>query len=316
MDTLIVQVLGRGARGPALVRGTGQLLRLGRGFANEIVLDDPFVAAEQLRFVRGDAGWQVEILDRTNAVLLNGEAVTDDVCAIRSGDHLTVGRTDLAVYAEDHAVEPPRRLVFSSWLATHRIGPVLALGTLVLFCVLDAALEYGFQSTDLEWRKYAFSAFFSAVFVGGWAALWAIVGRALRHQPHYFVHLLVSSWVMLGTTCLLPLAAVAAFTSNRAEVGEVAVYVVAVVSLSVLLGFNLFFATNLRHTARVALGVSVLLAGLHYVSNSYEEDEFQARAYYPRTVLPPFLHVTGEKSIEDFIAGVKAPPAEAEETGS
>lgn len=310
MDTLIVQVLGRGARGPALVRGSGDVLRLGRGFGNEIVLDDPFVAAEQLRFVRGEGGWQAEILDRTNAVLLNGEAVRDATFAVRSGDHLTIGRTDLALYAEDHPVEPPRRLVFSSWFATHRIGPWFALGTLVLFCGLDAALEYLFQSTDLEWRKHAYGALFSAVFVSGWAGLWALVGRAIRHQPQYFVHLLISSWVMLGTTCLLPLAPFTAFTSSSAEAGQAMVYGVAVFSFSVLLGFNLFFATNLRHTARVALAVSLLLAGLHFLGDRYEEAEFQARPTYARTVLPPFLHVTGEETIDDFIAQVKAPPVE------
>ena len=123
MDTLIVNVPGRGTRGPSLIRCTDGSLSLGRGFQNDIVLDDPFVAAEQLRFVRDDRGWTVTVLERTNPVLLNGNPLREPGARLTSGDQLTVGRTDLSVYDETHPVDPPRRLSRAGHGDPGRFGP-------------------------------------------------------------------------------------------------------------------------------------------------------------------------------------------------
>ncbi len=310
MDTLIVNVPGRGARGASLIRSTDGNLRLGRGFHNDIVLDDPFVAAEQLRFVRDDHSWYVEVLERTNPVLLNGSPLRDPRARLNSGDQITVGRTDLSVYDEAHPVDPPRRLAFSSWLSAHRVGPWLALMVLFVVGGLDALAEFLTQSADLDWQKPAYGVLFSAAFIAVWAAVWALLGRALRHQPHYFAHLLVSALVSFGMTLLLPLAALAEFASSSEKLGEIATFGVAVLGLSVLLGLNLFLATNLRRTARTALLFSVCVAGLVYLGSHHEDAPFQAEPVYSALVLPPFMHVTGERPIEDFIGSAAPAPAD------
>ena len=310
MDTLIVNVPGRGTRGPSLIRCTDGSLSLGRGFQNDIVLDDPFVAAEQLRFVRDDRGWTVTVLERTNPVLLNGNPLREPEARLTSGDQLTVGRTDLSVYDETHPVDPPRRLALSSWLSAHRVGPGLALMVLFVGGGLDALVEFATQSTDLDWQKHAYDVVFSASFIAVWAAVWALLGRALRHQPHYFAHLLVSAFASFAMTLLLPLAALAEFISSSERIGELATFGVAILGLAVLLGFNLFLATNLRRTARVAVLFSVCIAGLVYLGSHHEDETYQAEPVYSALVLPPLLHVTGERSIEDFINGVAPAPTD------
>lgn len=310
MDTLIVQVHGRGARGASLTRCAGDGLTLGRGYRNDIVLDDPFVGIDQLRFRRLDGRWELEILDRTNPVLVNGAPCHAATVPLRDGDRITVGRTDLSVHGEDHAVEPTRRLLFSTWITAHRIGPLLALAVLVTGSVLDAVAEFSFQSTDLEWRKHAFSALFSAVFIAVWAGVWALLGRALRHQTHYFAQMLVSTAVSIGATLLLPLGGIAEFLSSREQVGEAATYLIAIVCMTALLGSNLFLATNIRRTARVAAVFSLCAAGLFYIGNHYQDESFQRKPAYSRLVLPPALHLGGTRSIDEFIAQVPTIPAE------
>lgn len=308
METLIVHVPGRSARGPSMARYDSAPVGLGRSLRNDIVLDDPYVAAEQLRFVRRDAQWFVEVLDRTNPVLLNGDPLHEDIHALQSGDQLTVGRTDLSVFDAAHPVDPPRRLAYSSWLSARRVSPWLALLVLIGGSAFDAASEYWLTATSGKWHAYATGGLFAAALTAAWAALWALLGRLVRHQAHYFAHLLVTSLVGTGLTVLMGVPLLVEFATSNATVTEAGNYLAAVIGLSLLLGFNLFLATHLQRTARVALVFSVCIVTLFYVGDHRGDDSFEAKPSYSRLVLPPLLHVTGERSVEQFIAHAPVAP--------
>lgn len=64
---------------------------LGRGAANDLVIDDPHVSAHHaaLQFERGQ--WWLRDLESSNGTLLNGEPVRT-VVALRAGDVLQCGR--------------------------------------------------------------------------------------------------------------------------------------------------------------------------------------------------------------------------------
>jgi hypothetical protein len=72
---------------------TGARVKVGRGRANDLVLDDPSVSRDHAEFTTVDGGWLVRDLDSTNGVSVNGVKVREQALAF--GDVVTFGSADV-----------------------------------------------------------------------------------------------------------------------------------------------------------------------------------------------------------------------------
>ncbi|MCW2955591.1 MAG: hypothetical protein JWO69_460 [Thermoleophilia bacterium] len=81
-----------GPTGPFPLPAGGRV-RVGRGRANEYVLDDPSVSREHAEFVHAGDGWLVRDLDSTNGVSVNGGKVREQ--PLEFGDTVTFGSADV-----------------------------------------------------------------------------------------------------------------------------------------------------------------------------------------------------------------------------
>jgi Inner membrane component of T3SS, cytoplasmic domain len=299
MDQLIVQVTGRSARSSELTRSEdGRPLRIGRAYDNDIVLADPFVAPHELVIDSHDGRWTVRLLGNINQVLINGAPVRNDSVEIKSGDRITLGRTDLLAFAPEHPIDPTRKLLLSAWITPGRVGPWLMFCVMLGICAIDMLVEFLQSSVDLKWQDYGYGGLFSLAIIALWAGLWAMTGRVLRHQPYFFVQLLATSLVGFGTTFLAPLADYLEFITSSAVISQITNYALGIVILTILLKLNLFFATNIRNTTRTALAISCVLVGLIYASQRFSEEEFKADPEFANAVKPPFAHLGSERTIE------------------
>jgi pSer/pThr/pTyr-binding forkhead associated (FHA) protein len=302
MDRLVVQVVARSARSQELTRSNAGPIKIGRGFGNDVVLADPFVAPEQIVIERAPVGWTLRVLDETNDVLHNGVAVGAAGVMLDSGDRITVGRTDLEVYDESHRLEPTRKLPLSFWVSPGRVNARMALGVLAGVTILDACFDFFQLSTDLEWHEYAYASLSAAVIILVWTALWSVAGRVLRHQSHFWVQLLATLFVYLGLILLDPLFGLIRFVTGSVTIDLAANSLLAFIGLVVLLRLNLFFATNVRHTLRAALVISAMAVGLTLLASQIAKDDFEAEAVYSNIVRPPFMHLVADRSIDEFLA--------------
>ena len=284
-----------------ITKSDGSPISVGRGYRNDIVLGDPFVAPEQIIIKSVGTGWTVRVLEETNPVLLNGSPVSGADKELNSGDRITVGRTDLEVYGVDHPVDAARKLPLSSWASPGRVTPLAALGALACISIADGFADYLQFSIDLEWGSYAYSSLFAAAVILVWSGVWSIAGRLLRHQPHFWVQLVATTLVYAGLIVVSPLLGLAEFITSSVSIGQAANYVVAFGGLVVLLELNLFFATNVRKTLHVAVVVSSLVVGLSFAVAQYVDDDFEPEPIYSDVVRPPFMHVTGDSSIDEFL---------------
>ena len=71
----------------------------------------------------------------------------------------------------------------------------------LLLLTLLVALYVDYLDTveTIEWGELLTGPVFLGLVIVGWAALWAIVGRVLRHQPQFFSQLFVSALITLLT---------------------------------------------------------------------------------------------------------------------
>ncbi|MFT5445643.1 MAG: hypothetical protein ACI9DC_000804 [Gammaproteobacteria bacterium] len=301
METLIVQVGLRRGRTLETARSVAGELRVGRAFDNDLVLGDPYVDPHQLRFFRNDDHWYVESPERTNPVLVNGVAQLVNPVSIRAGDRLSVGRTQLWVISESEAVEPTRKLLLSSWLHKDRQGVVLPALALLAVVLFDAGSDYLLSAIDLDWKPYAYGALISALVFLAWASAWAVLGRVLQHQHYFGAQLLVTVLVAAIGSVWLHVPEYLEFATGDALFTNVLRYGGVAVVFAVLLKCNLFFATHIGNSTRVAVLVVAVVAGLLFTTVQYNRDSDNDQPEFSMVLLPPPTPMLRRVSIAAFM---------------
>lgn len=311
MDTLVVQSGVKQGRIAEVTRSDGDTLCIGRGYDNDLVLTDPHIAPRQLEFFREDEQWYLRALDHTNPVMLNDKAVGADPVPVHSGDKLAVGRTRLALYAADHEVEPTRKLVLSSWVERYSgtfLTPILFL---VGACLFDMALTYYEGSTDLIWEDYAYGALFLGVMILAWSGLWSLIGRIIRHQHQFGLHLMAGAASLLLISVLTVLGSYLVYSLHNLLVSELLDWLIAFIALAALIRLNLLLATHINNILAVAAVFSALTLAVTYGFTVFgESDEFQYEPEYSSSLKPPAFNVIGGETLDDYFSAVAAELAE------
>lgn len=305
MESLVVQTGVRHGRVAEVTRSSGDMLRIGRGYGNDLVLTDHHVAPRQAELRRLDTGWVLRVLDHTNPVLLNNRRVEAASVAVESGDEITVGRTRLYVYSADHPVEHTRKLVLSNWLSLETTGALLPLAVLVLVSLLDLAVNFFYGSTNRDWGEQAYSIMLSALICVAWAGLWSIAGRIIRHQHHFGLQLIATFLVSLLATFLTILGSFIAFHLYSVAAAELIQWLVLFILFLILFKMNLLIATNVRNTSLAAACMAGLLLGVSFAFIEFRTPEqLQTRPEHNQLLVPPPFNAGARVSADEYFEGL------------
>ncbi len=207
MDPVIwIEVLSRHRHVLSRARCAGRVVRIGRAYSNDVVVDDPYVAPEHVHILHdGDGGLVVEDLgshnglfaehgqERVARLVLGGEAV------------FRIGHTLLRVRTADHPVGAERVAA-----AQRRLWPgVVAAGVAVP--AIAAALIWMADYTEARVVDYVVPLVGVAVVVALWSALWAVVSRIFAGQARFAANLLAGLIAALAVEAWYALSDVGAF---------------------------------------------------------------------------------------------------------
>ena len=101
MGKLIIKVITRGERVGSFYKHddlnspTGEI-SIGRGYDNDVIVDDSFVAPHQFQVSVDDSGVEVEIIEAVNPVFINHRLIESSSGMAKIGDIVSVGRTQIA----------------------------------------------------------------------------------------------------------------------------------------------------------------------------------------------------------------------------
>ena len=305
MGKLILTISKKGERSSSLYKLDAGDTTIGRAYDNDIIIDDPYVSPHQFRLVTDDGDIRLEVVDEINPILVNNKVSDETSFVMKVGEILSVGKTQLQLLSEDTDVAKTKQQFMSKWPMLNRVGPMVAILSLLIYSLLSSLLDFLQNSTDLEWREPAYMALFVVVIVVIWAAIWAVAGRIYKHQSHFFVQLLVTSIVGILFLFITPVVEFIDFQSNKAVVGIIAGYVVVFLFLFVLLKANMVIATNSLRTSLIAFACSIFLVAIALATTQYSSDQFDFdRQNFPGTVKPPFAIFSKPVSIESYLESI------------
>jgi len=309
METLVVQTGVRHGRVADVTHSRGDSLSIGRAYDNDLVLTDLHVAPRQVEFRRLDGQWRMFVLDHTNPVFVNDSKVVEDCVPISPGDRVTLGRTRLSIHASDSPVEKTRKLVLSNLLSRDRGSVLLPLVFLALVALVDFGLTYFEGATDKGWADFASDELFAMVIVVGWAGLWALVGRVIRHQPHLGLQLMVTAGMLLLMTLLFLGSEYLAYPFHDPTASAVFAWGASFLVLALLFYLNLVIATNLRNTLVAGAAMSALVVAVLLGFDWFDQkDDKWAKLQpdYSATLVPPVLGLLPTASADEYFTAVEA----------
>lgn len=261
---IIVEVLGRGGRVVERVRLAQLPATVGRGYACDVIVEDPYADAAHARLVEGENGAVVvEDLGSANG-LFDGEfGARQASLVLRPGAAFRVGHTLLRVATSDTPVAPvlrdtgpgsrPRRALHSRLTAL-----VLTLLVAPLF-----GLSFYLTSTEHPGRGGFVTGLLTGVaVVAAWAGAWALGTRVRSGRSRFAAHVSVA-WLAFGAALLVAVAeAWFRFLTADARIADAAGVLAAAAIIILPVYGQLSIASRMRRGMRLLVGVGVTLGML------------------------------------------------------
>lgn len=174
-------------------RCAGPVVRIGRGYGNDVVLDDPEIAPDHVRIARDDTGALIATdLGSRNGMFADGERQRREHITLDGNVPIRIGTTFLRVRDETYRV-PPEPLATSA-----QPGWPLPLGLGILLVVMSVLLTWFGESGEPQAFHYILPALTVVLVALGWAGLWAIASYGFSGQARFPRHLVIGMCGLLA----------------------------------------------------------------------------------------------------------------------
>jgi hypothetical protein len=283
----------------------GEELCVGRGYDNDVIIDDPYVAARHLRIVRDEGGVLVaEDLGSANGLVAGKDRRRVERAVLDGNATIQIGRTRLRVREADHAVAPERIA-----RPRMRIWPlVLALAGALLGAEL--ATIWLAQTGEQKPGTYLTPLLGLTLTVAAWATAWAVMSRIFSGRARLERHLLIAVSGLLALELFNELTSYGAFAFSMREL--VAYRYIFLWLLGALVCFlhlrqlsqsREIGRSRLKLKAGAAAALALLGIGMQTLSQ-WEASANADRESFLRGLKPPVFRLAGAQSNHGFFAQI------------
>lgn len=307
MDAVIwVEVLSRHRDVASRHRCAGAEIRVGRGYDNDVIVDDPYVAVQHLRVFRDADGRIVaEDIGSANGLFLEGRRQRFAQVVIDGEHPIRIGHTHLRLRGSHHVV--PRERVPER----HRLLPALCIGLLALATLgMEALTLWLAEVGEPKLWTYLRDLLTIAAEALAWAGTWAIAARIFSGRAYFERNLLIG---IVGPLALLLYREFAEFTAFALSWHLPIAYEYAapwcVLAAAAFLSLRAVGPTRLWLKGAVVLALLVLAVGAQSVYLADARADIGQQSYLAH-LFPSALRLAPLKPADAFFAEVEAMQAE------
>ena len=279
-------------------------LTIGRAYSNDVILTDPYVGPLQLKLLPADSedgGWRVCNGDETNPVFLNNRIVEDREFNARSGDELTVGRTNVTIYAEDHEVPETREFSITNWLHNHKSKPLITSAMLLLLVAVTLWASYVELSSEPDFGVLSINAIAVVVFALLWAAIWSSAGHLLKRSHYFSSHLFFTALCLFLFALTDNIYSYIDYVFSNAQAGVITQWIISILLWGLLIGFNLALVTYSSRAFRNGLVASVCVLGTYGAVLYLNQADYSGQPDHSVTIKPSYVPTTAPVSIGTYV---------------
>jgi hypothetical protein len=303
MDQVIwVEILSRHRDVAARHRLAGPEVRIGRGYDNDVIVDDPFVAVQHVRVFRDEGGRLVaQDIGSANGMFLDRDKSRQARIVIDGERPIRIGHTYLRIRETGHTMPRER-----SGRLEGRAVPI-ALGAALGAAILGLqALSVWFAEVDEPRAShYVQSLLGIAIMAMVWVALWAILSRIFSGQARLERNVLIALTGLLVFLVYSEFAQVASCALTwRAPVSYDYVVMWSIVAAACFCHLRAIGPAGLKLKAGIVTGLLALVIATQTLTQSELRAEFGQQNYL-RRLLPPALRLAPVHDENAFFAEIE-----------
>jgi len=262
---LIIEELNRAQRVHARYRMDGARYTLGRGYQNDVIVEDAHADAAHAEIHRGDDGcYYLRDLNSVNGTQLLGNCRDKSVKGadinerlITSGDKIQLGKTHFRLTDSEAAIAPAVPLHSVENLFERLSHPALGIGLLLAVAASFLLISYFGSARAFQWNIALNLVAGTAVGLLGYAAAWAFIGRVVRHETQFFAHLTIAALAALVYLGWERISGLLDFNFSLGHTLPLLNLVVLAVLLPAMLWCACYLATNITPRWRWAVALLV-----------------------------------------------------------
>ncbi|WP_250459150.1 FHA domain-containing protein [Microbulbifer litoralis] len=262
---LIIEELNRANKVLARYRMEGDRFTLGRGYHNDVIVEDMHADAAHAEILRGDDDcYYLHDLNSVNGTQLlrnnrdkSVKGAEVDERMVESGDEIQLGKTHFRLTDSEAATAPAVPLHSVEGLFERLAHPALAIALLLAVTAGFVVVSYFGSAEEYQWNIALNLIAGTAVGLLVYAAAWAFIGRVVRHETQFFAHLAIASLAALAYLGWERISSLLDFNYALGETLPLMNFAVLAVLLPAMLWCALYLATNI--TPRWRWGVSLAL---------------------------------------------------------
>ena len=285
-------------------------VRIGRGYNNDIILDDPYVSPNHIELLMdGDGHLLVSDLKSENGLFSLHPLKRHDLLTLEDNQRIRIGHTDIRFRSAKFQI----RETFIDRVRPSQLHLLFTnLIMLPVFWLLCAGVFLGFyyqqsfQETTFNTLVGQILPLFIFIFV--WSAGWSIVSKVVTHKFYFSYHAILTALVIAGFYLIEPLFEYIEFIYPIAGLADNLTLITDLSLPAILLYGNLRQSTTLnKRRARItALLTSVLVVGVSHLIAYVHQPEFSGQPQFSDILKAPMFNPQRGESIDRFFANSKA----------
>jgi hypothetical protein len=301
---IVLELLSRKDKTIQHYKFSGPSVSIGRDYANDLRLDDPYVCAKHIKITQqaDSDDLQFEDCDSINGVSINDKPQHSGT--LSANDVIKIGRTRLRVVDTSKPVEGTLRLSELeekvSWLSSTALAISLTLAYLMFTTLIHyiGSVEEFKLSTVLPSEIGQMAVFCM------WPLMFALLARVFGNESHIVNQFNLLWLVLFILHGLNMLENVLLFNINDTLVLSWIEFIVFAGMFFALTWFSLFIAfhqtTQRRNIIASVMSIALLLplASLSF----FNQEKFNASPTYDLLLLPPMYNFTAADNTEIFVS--------------
>jgi len=300
---IIIEEISRGHKLIGRHKFAQSSVNIGRGYHSDIILADPHVCAEHLTIKHDGESWRVIDQDSINGCFLDDGKKTANGHIIRSGDVITIGKSQIRVIFPHHPVDTSITLSPFENLINLTKHPVTLITNIAIFALLTGWIFYLNNPKEVNFTQLFVPAIGLTLMFTIWPALVSLVSHLTKNDARVFTQIGICfifynlTWVTDFIENLVRFN-----TSSQFPLTNI------VILLPIALAFCLFwlncyvgFHMSNKRRLLTAVGLTLLIVGGTNVIKYSKKPDFTVKPQFDSTLMTPNFMVTQSNSVDDFI---------------
>jgi len=300
---LIIEEVSRGHKLLGRHKFSQQSVSIGRGYNNDIILDDPHICPDHLSIDFDGNNWVVTDENSINGSYLGDGKKSADQHVINSGDVISFGKSQIRVLFPNHPVaESVKFSPFESFVDIAR-KPASLISNVILFSIIAGFVFYLNKPIEITFGQLLAPIIQMVLLFSLWPCLVALISHLTKHEARVMSQLGIS-FIFFNLMWSYDLVEnIVRFNlSSNWPTGLLTMII------PILLAFSMFwlncyigFHMSKRRKIIVASALTLLLFGGSMLVKLSSKPEFDPRPHYDATIMSPSFVLRKGVSPEQFI---------------